>query len=270
VSVPSYPPNGDYTVNYDGTALPVFSFSNLGQAAANHIVFLPVITLNGANIVQSIDWSYQDLAGSAVPSPGFISEIQVRLGSETDTLLQRNGLSGGSTGIDVSGDGVDWTEVEFVDLQFVDSNGVTYNNLFSKGDIGGGGLTYDDWRQLWPSDPGGFLDNPDGDRNPNLLEYLFGTNPLEPPNPRSPGAPKPWRIEGNELVVRGIRSKDATDAAFQPETSNDFLNWNAASPVVDVLLTFPGPPDVELIERRYTLGDDDAFFVRLKVVVPTN
>jgi hypothetical protein len=132
-------------------------------------------------------------------------------------------------------------------------------------------VSYAAWRTFWDPDSGDFLDNPDGDLNPNILEYLLGVHPLIKPGPRNPEAPPPWKIERNELIVRSVRLKGAEDSTLVPHFSTDLVTWNPATPVVNVLatLTRPGPREIEILELRYTLSDDEAFFVRLQAVIPT-
>ncbi len=106
------------------------------------------------------------------------------------------------------------------------------------------GSTFAAWETANPGATGGALGNPDSDLLPNILEYLFRTDPLAPtPASQLPsGAVETLDVGGaigTYLTLTVAHDPTAADVALVVEASASLEDWGAAPAVVHSTSALP-------------------------------
>jgi large repetitive protein len=131
----------------------------------------------------------------------------------------------------------------------------------------GGASTWAQWQaeQLAGVALNGPADDPDGDGTPNLLEFVFGTPPLQAgPPPATP--PNIVTLAGQRYLQITIARRSEHPATLSVEVSSDLTTWNAGPGVTTVVSDTPAA----LVVRDLTPLDAATphRFMRLRATVP--
>ena len=115
----------------------------------------------------------------------------------------------------------------------------------------------------------GDLADPDEDGVPNLLEFVFGGDPLfRDDQDRLPRV----SMNGSELEFRYLRHPDAADFVIVPEASFDLMTWHPLVPGsegVTLTIQTPVPADgIDQITIRTPMPASDRYFMRLNASSP--
>ena len=126
LSSPNQITGGVYTIKYKSVNLK-FTFSN-PQISSRQILLLPEFVVGNDGILKQLKWSYIAPDGSKVPPQSFMERVGISIHSSYGDLFIDWNIRPAFTNYDVTAYNIRWSDVDSVQIRFIDSYYVDGNN----------------------------------------------------------------------------------------------------------------------------------------------